>query len=283
MKGRLPEAVLVLVTAIWGGTFLATRVALGGIGPFTLLFLRFALGAILVGLFVRKRPTGAEVQGGLLIALVTAIAIGSQTVGLRTVESGRAAFLTALYVPLVPLLQGPLTGRRPTGGMFLGAGLAFAGLAALSSGGDLSLRFGMGEALMLVGALASALQIVLVGRFASTDNAPALTAVQLAGVAMLALSGAATEGMHATTLGLTLAAGLGVFGTAAALFAMNWAQRTVSPSRATLIYAFEPVWAALFGALAGERLGTWGAVGGGLVVAGALVGELLPDRQTATV
>lgn len=281
MKGRLPEAVLVLVATIWGGTFLATRVALDGIGPFTLLFLRFALGALIVGAFIRKRPTGEEVQGALLVAIVTAIAIGSQTVGLRTVESGRAAFLTALYVPLVPLLQGPLTGRRPTAGMIAGAALAFLGLVALSSEGGLSIRFGLGESLMLVGALASALQIILVGRYASSGNAPALTAVQLGGVAMLALSGAATEGMYATQTGLMLAAGLGIFGTAGALFAMNWAQRTVSPSRATLIYALEPVWAALFGALAGERLGAWGAAGGGLVVAGALVGEFLPDREVA--
>lgn len=277
---RLPEVVLLLVTAVWGGTFLATRVALAGTGPFTLVFLRFALGAVLVGAFLRQSPTSREWRGGLMVGVATALAIGTQTLGLRTVESARAAFLTALYVPLVPLLQGPLTGRRPTTGAAAGAALAFIGLAALASDGELSLRFGLGEALMVVGAVASALQIVLVGRYAG-GAASGITTIQLGGVALLALSGAASEGMRVDTAGLGIAAGLGIFATAGALWAMNWAQRTVSPARATLIYALEPVWAAVFGTLAGERLGPWGAVGGGLVVAGALVGEFAPRRETA--
>lgn len=279
---RLPELVLLGVTAVWGGTFLATRTALAGTGPFTLLFLRFALGAGLVGAFLRRRPTGRELHGALLVALVTAIAMATQTFALRTVESARAAFLTSLYVPLVPLLQGPLTGRRPGAGAIFGATLAFVGLAALSSDGGLTLKFGFGEALLVVGAVASALQIVLVGRVSATGDASMITALQLGGVALLTLSGAATEGLRVTPVGLVLAAGLGIFATAGALWAMNWAQRTVSPARATLIYALEPVWAAGFGALAGERLGCWGAVGGGLVVAGALVGEFLPVGRTAT-
>ncbi len=279
MKGRLPELVLALVTVVWGGTFLATRTALHGTGPFTLLFLRFTLGAVLVGAFVRRRPTAREAQGALLVALVMMVAYGAQTVGLRTVGSARAAFLTAFYVPLVPLLQGPLTGRRPSAGVVAGAILAFVGLVVLSAGDGLRPGLSLGDALILVGSLASALQIVLVGRFASAGNVPATTTLQLAGVALLALSGAGAEGMRATPTGLALAAGLGVVGTAGAVFAMNWAQRTVSPARATLIYALEPVWAALFGALAGERLGVGGAIGGGLVIAGALVGEFVPDRR----
>jgi drug/metabolite transporter (DMT)-like permease len=282
MKKRLPELLLLLAAAIWGGTFLATRTALAGIGPFSLVFLRFAIGAVVIGAFVRRRPTASEIQGAVLIAVVTTIALVTQTIGLKTVESARAAFITALYVPLVPLLQGPLTGRRPTLGVILGAIIAFLGLAALASDGELSIRVGLGEVLMLVGALASALQIVLVGRFAASGDPLPITAVQLAGVALLALSGVANEPMHFTPTGLVLAGGLGLIATAGGYWAMNYAQRTVSPGRATLIYALEPVFAALFGVLAGEKLGVWGCVGGGLVLAGALVGEFLPERRMAT-
>lgn len=278
MKGRLPELLLLLAAAVWGGTFLATRTALAGIGPFSLVFLRFAIGALVIGAFVRRKPTAFEIQGAVLIAVVTTIALVTQTIGLKTVESARAAFITALYVPLVPLLQGPLTGRRPTVGTILGAGLAFIGLAALASDGDLSLKVGFGEVLILVGALASALQIVLVGRFASQGDPLPTTAVQLAGVALLALSGAANEPLRVSTTGLVLAGGLGLVATAGCYWAMNYAQRTVSPARATLIYALEPVFAAVFGVMAGEKLGAWGCAGGGLVVAGALVGEFLPER-----
>lgn len=280
---RHPEVVLLIVTAVWGGTFLATRTALEGTGPFTLLFLRFAIGAALVASLVRRRPNSRQIVGALIVATAIAVALGAQTIGLKTVGSARAAFLTAFYVPLVPLLQGPLTGRRPTLAAALGAAVAFMGLALLSAGDGWSISLSTGDGLVLVGAFASALQIVLVGRFASDGDPAALTAVQLGGVALLALGGAASEGMRATPLALILAGGLGVLGTAGALLAMNWAQRTVSPARATLIYALEPVWAALFGALAGERIGVMGLVGGALVVSGAVVGQFLPERRTVTV
>jgi len=279
MKRRLPELMLLVASVVWGGTFLATRTALAGVGPFTLVFLRFAIGAIVIGAFVRRKPTASEIQGAILVAVATAIALVNQTIGLKTVESARAAFITALYVPLVPLLQGPLTGRRPTSGMILGAVVAFFGLAALASDGDLSLKVGLGEILILVGALASALQIVLVGRFATANGDPMpTTVVQLAGVALLALSGATGEPLHVTSTGLILAGGLGLFATAGCYWAMNYAQRTVPPTRATLIYALEPVFAAIFGVMAGEKLGVWGCLGGGLVVAGALIGEFWPQK-----
>ena len=279
MKARLPEIVLALVTVMWGGTFLVTRTALEGTGPFTLLFLRFAVGALVLGAFVRGKGSW---HGVFPIVLATAVAYASQTVALRSVESARAAFITALYVPLVPLLQGRLTGVRPTQGACLGAGFAFAGLAALSYDGRTGFAFGVGEALLVVGALASALQIVLVGRFAAGAGDPLrLTAAQLGGVALLMSTGAAAEPHHLSLTALALALGLGVFATAGALVAMNWAQRSVPPARATLLYALEPVWAALFGMLAGERLGVSAGVGGALVVAGLLVSEFVPERRRA--
>ncbi|RYG31746.1 EamA family transporter, partial [bacterium] len=101
------------------------------------------------------------------------------------------------------------------------------------------------------------------------------------GVALLSLGGATVEGLHMTLPAMVIAGGLGVLGTAGALYAMNWAQRTVSPTKATLIYALEPVFAAFIGAAAGERLGLWSLGGGALVVLGAIVGELLPERREA--
>jgi len=277
---RLPEIVLVAVTAIWGATFLVTRTALQSMGPFTVVFLRFAIGAILVGALVRRVPTARELKGALWVALALAIGIVTQTMGLRTVEGGRAAFITALYVPIVPVLQILLTKHRPSPAVFSGAIVAFAGLAMLASDGGLRIHFGLGETLILVSAVASAFQIILIGKFASESNARLTTAIQLAGVAALTAGGAGLEGMHITFGGLGLIAFLGIVGTAGAILAMNWAQKTVSPAKATLIYALEPVWAAGFGVLAGERLGTWGAAGGSLVILGALVGEFVTFRRT---
>jgi len=279
---RLPELVLVLFTIIWGGTFLATRTALHGMGPFTLLFIRFAIGAVLVGVFVRRRPSAREALGALIVSVTIAVAIAAQAEGLKTVGSARAGFLTAFYVPLVPILQGPITGRRASIADILGAIVAFVGLTLLAAGNGFSPSLTLGDVVILFGAVATALQVVLMSRFASDGDAKSITALQLAGVAMLSVGGATAEGMRATPMALSVAVVLGVVATAVGLFAMNWAQRTISPTRAALIYALEPVWAALFGFLAGEKLGTTALVGGGLVVVGALVGEFLPERWFAT-
>ncbi|MDH2329127.1 DMT family transporter [Cereibacter sp. SYSU M97828] len=59
----------------------------------------------------------------------------------------------------------------------------------------------------------------------------------------------------------------------------NWAQKTVSPTRATVIYADEPVWAGIVGRMAGERLGPLALLGGALIVVGVLVSELPPPRS----
>jgi len=72
---------------------------------------------------------------------------------------------------------------------------------------------------------------------------------------------------------LVTALGLGA-ASAAIQVAMNWAQKSVSPTRATLIYAGEPVWAGIVGRLAGERLPAIALVGAGLIVAAVIVSEL---------
>jgi drug/metabolite transporter (DMT)-like permease len=77
---------------------------------------------------------------------------------------------------------------------------------------------------------------------------------------------------------LGLAAGLGIF-SAIIQVTMNWAQRSVSPTRATVIYTGEPVWAGIFGRMAGERLPLLAILGGVFIVIGVLVSELKLKRK----
>lgn len=77
---------------------------------------------------------------------------------------------------------------------------------------------------------------------------------------------------------LVIALGLGIF-SAIIQVTMNWAQRSVSPTRATVIYTGEPVWAGIFGRLAGERLPALALLGGALIVLGVLVSELKLKRK----
>ena len=203
-----------------------------------------------------------------------------QSHGLKTITSSQSAFITALYVPLVPLLQWLVLRRPPRLTSWVGIGLAFAGLVLLSGPEAGRLTLSAGEIATLLGALAIAAEIILIGRFALEVDSRRITAVQLtAGGAMslmaMPLAGEAAPAFH--WVWLVCAVGLGV-ASALIQLTMNWAQKVVSPTRATLIYAGEPVWGGIFGRIAGDRLPPLALLGGVLIVAGVIAGEWRPRR-----
>ena len=274
-----------LVTLVWGSTFIVTQTALRETGPFSLLAARFVIGAatLLVVFAGRMRALKkAEVRVGVVIGVVTFASYSLQTLGLQHIASSKSAFITALYVPVVPLLQLVLLRQAPRVAAWVGIGLSFAGLLLMSLGEGLDLAIGVGEWLTLGGALMAAAQIILLSRWVGTVDPLRLAFVQLATVAVLAVGGAMAAGERmpvptATVVGAAL--GLGLLGTAFALGAMSWAQRTVSATRATVIYAMEPVWGGLIGAWAGEPM-TPAMVGGStLVLLGVLASELRWPRK----
>lgn len=273
------EAVLVLITMIWGGTFLAVQTALDFAGAYTLVGLRFGLAALLLAVLWPRRLaalTRAELRAGIVIGAALFFGYTLQTLALEHIPSSKSAFLTALYVPLVPLLQWLWLRQRPNAGAWVGITLAFAGMLALSGGGLAGLAFGPGETLTVAGALAIAMEILLLARYAGRSDPARLAFVQLVVVALLCLPAALLHGEPAPTLSPASFALIGGLALATALiqFAMNWAQKAVSATRATLIYAGEPVWAGLIGWIAGEQLGVGGWVGAALIVAGMVVSKL---------
>lgn len=158
--------------------------------------------------------------------------------------------------------------------------LPLAGSCSLPDRGGANGGWGRGAWLTIGAAVAVAAEILLIGAFAGRVDSRRVTLVQLAvaSVASFAVMAATGEDLpvwHPALAALLLALGLV---SAAIQLTMNWAQREVSPTRATVIYAAEPVWAAVFGRLAGERLPGPAVVGGLLIVAGVLVSELKPRR-----
>ncbi|HJV07871.1 MAG TPA: DMT family transporter [Chromobacteriaceae bacterium] len=280
---RLPDLVLVGVTLIWGSTFLIVQTALQWVGPFGFVALRFgvaALVALLLSWRELRRVTRAEWRSGLLIGSVLFASYSLQTMGLAEIASSKSAFLTGLYVPLVPLLQLLLFRRPPGAAAWLGIAIAFAGLVLLSDPRGMQWAFGRGEALTLAGAAMIALEICLVSRFARQCHPRRVSLVQLLVVAVLALPAAYVHGealpqLQPGLLACVLFIGLA---TAGIQIAMNWAQKSVPATRATVIYAMEPVWGGLVGWLAGETLTVLGVTGALLVVTSVLVSELLPRR-----
>lgn len=178
-----------------------------------------------------------------------------QTLGLGSISSSQSAFITAMYVPIVPFLQWFFLRKPPHLMVWLGVLFAFSGLVLLTGPQAIAhMHLQFGEVVTLVSAVAIAMEVVLISRFAS----PAINSFRVAIVQLLVaglLAFAAMPIMHEHVPALTwwwVLPGLGLGAMSAVIqLVMNWAQKTVSPTRATLIYAGEPVWAGLVGRLAG--------------------------------
>jgi drug/metabolite transporter (DMT)-like permease len=277
---RAAQFALIFITMIWGGTFLAVQYALNFSSPMFFVGCRFAVAALAIFLISIQSISGLtlkEVMAGTAIGVVIAIGYGTQTIALQSILSSESAFLTALYVPLVPILMWVIFQKRPSLMTWIGTTLAFIGLVLLTGNGISTISLSYGQTLTLICAFVIALEIILIGYFAGKVNLRRVTVIQLAVASLLSFCSMPLVGEHSIPAFswqlLIVALGLGL-ASALIQFVMNWAQRMVDPTRAAIIYAGEPVWAGVFGRIAGERLPLLALLGGCLVVLGVLVSEL---------
>ncbi|MDQ7794326.1 MAG: DMT family transporter [bacterium] len=281
------DAALLAVAAIWGFTFVMVKLAVAALPPFNFLALRFWLAfAVLLTIFPRRTLAALPraLGPGFLIGAFLFGGYTFQTYGLMLTSASKAGFITGLAVVLVPCISALLFRRWPAWPVMAGVVAATAGLALLTLEG--TLLPGSGDLLVLVGACFYALHIVTVGRFAPRFDPLALATLQLGGVALLStLAALATEGWRPVPPGVWPAIILtGVFASALAMAVQNWAQRDTTAAHTAIIFASEPVFAALGGyLLAGEVLAARGWVGGALVILGTAVAELPAGVPSARV
>nr|WP_275973449.1 DMT family transporter [Rosenbergiella nectarea] len=285
MKVSRQESTLILITMLWGATFLIVHHAMQTASPFFFVGVRFAVAALLLAaVFWRSLAgvTAKDLQAGTLIGLCIAIGYSFQTWGMQTISSSQSAFMTAMYVPLVPLLQWVFLKRPPGLMSWCGIILAFVGLLLLSgNSGESTQGLGIGEYVTLISTLAIAAEIILISGYAGQVDTKRVTIIQLAVASLFSflfmVPAGETVGHFPPTVILS-AAGLGLM-SAIIQLTMNWAQQSISPTRATVIYAGEPVWAGIVGRIAGEVLPSLALLGGVLIVAGVLVSELKIKRR----
>jgi prepilin-type N-terminal cleavage/methylation domain-containing protein len=268
---------LLAVTAVWGVTFVQVKDAVELYPLFAFLAVRFAIASATLAVPGAGRIRGLGRRGvgaGVLLGALLALGYALQTAGLERTTVSATGFVTGMYVVLTPLLALALFRVRTRAGAWLGVALAAAGLAMLSGvgGGDVA-----GNLLVLGGAAAYSLQIVLLERYAPRYDAIAFTLVEM--LAALAVLGAvaAVRGDLTVPSGWTVWSALvvtGVFASALAFLVQTWAQRRTSATRTALAFAMEPVFAAVFGvALDGDRLGVLGWGGCVVIMAGIILAE----------
>lgn len=265
---------------LFGTTFLVVQDAVEDGGAIPFLVVRFAIGAlVLVPLALRRgRPPVGFTRAVAVLGALLAAGYVLQTVGLQHTTSSVSAFITYLLVVIVPFLSALVLRRPPSGIALVGVALAVVGLLLLTAGASgegIGRGLGVGELLTLGCAVAFAGHIVALSAYAPRFDVVQLNLGQFAALAAVLLVPGALLGGYRLS-GATLLAALytGTVVSAVAFGLQVWGQRQVSATRTALVLLLEPVFAAVLGFVAGERLGPLGALGAGVILVAILVTEV---------
>ncbi|WP_051534590.1 DMT family transporter [Deefgea rivuli] len=288
MRHRLPLAELMLfaVALVWGCSYGVAKIALIYYPVLGFLALRFGITFALLLPSLRDFRS-AEVQTALRIGLPLGVILLAiflcETYGIAQTSAANAAFLISLCIVLTPLVEWLLLKQRPDNFTLGAAMIAMLGAALLGS--NLNAAFNLGDGLILAAAVLRALLMVETKRRCAGQKLStlALTAVQsgvlMLGCVLLALltpSGLPALPTSPTFWLATLF--LVLFCTLFAFFAQNYAIRRSTPSRVALLLGTEPVFGALFAALAlGETLSSNVIIGGALIVLASLAASVQPQ------
>jgi len=290
------DILLLLTALIWGLAFVAQRLGMDHVGPYTFNGVRFLLGAgALLPLALRSagqshpahvlrpgRGGSIGLWGGLLAGAVLFAGATLQQVGLVYTTAGKAGFITGLYVVIVPMI-GMFFRQKATVGDWLGAAAAAVGLYFLSVTEDLSMSFG--DMLELAGAVFWAGHVCLIGWLSPRMRATQLACGQYAVCGVLSLLTAfftetiTLQGVSGALYPI-LYGGLMSVGLAYTLQVV--AQRDAKPAHAAILLSLEAVFAALAGWLfLDESMGGRGLFGCTLMMGGMLASQLWPKGTKA--
>lgn len=294
MKKQIKGTIYLLVaTIIWGSTFIAQSVGMDLIEPFTFQAVRCGLAvpflAVLIFFFDKRKPGKPSYlsrwknpklwTSGIVCGIALYAASGLQQVGLVYTSAGKAGFITAMYIVLVPIL-GLILGKRPSPAAWLGVGLATVGLYLLSCVGVEAINFGD---LCLIGcAFFFAIQIILIDRLAGDLDGLRLNCIQslvcalLSAVTMLLLENPRWDLILDCWLPLCYA---GILSMGVAYSLQILGQQNLDPTPASLIMSLESVFAALCGWLLLKETMSGAELTGCVLVFAAVILSQLPAKK----
>ena len=293
MKQQLRGSLcLLFATIIWGSAFIAQSVGMELIGPFTFQSVRCGLAVLflfpITFLFDRKIGIRASAvkwknkqlwKAGLICGCALFVAASLQQIGLVYTDAGKAGFITAMYIVLVPIL-GLFLHRKPPKAAVFSVILAVIGLYLLSCMGVAGIN--KGDIFLMGCALAFAVQITCIDRLAGALDGLRLNCIQSLVVTVLSVPFMLlTETVDAgNILQCWLPLGFaGILSMGVAYSLQIVGQQHLEPTTASLIMSLESVFAALGGWwLLNERMTSWELLGCGLVFAAVVISQL-PERK----
>jgi drug/metabolite transporter (DMT)-like permease len=281
---RRAEIILLSVTIVWGSTFVVTKVILAESSPLFYSGLRFLLSTLILFLVAHKtclKTTRSAIKHGSVLGFLLYLGFVLQTIGIKYTTASKAAFFTGMLVPLTPVVQFIAqhwfnVRKRPLKiGNILGVICAAGGLYLLTS--PEGSAFNIGDALNLICALFFAIFIVYLDTIPADTDKLQLTFVQFlfCGVVGVIVALPFEEIRVSTSSEFIIALlYLTIFATVITMWAQNRFQGDTTPTRAAVIFAMEPVVAAIFGFyVRGEIIGLLGIIGGVVIVSGLILSE----------
>jgi len=284
---------LLLAAAIWGFAFVAQRMGMDYVGPFSYNGVRFALGALsLVPLILFYKKTSQrktkEEQGlkkvmsaGLIAGAVLFLGASLQQIGLIYTTAGKAAFITCLYIVLVPM-AGLFLKQYISMTTWLGSLVAIVGLYLLCVKDSFFMSYG--EFLELIGAFFWTIHILVIDRFARKVDVLQLSFFQFITCSALSLLTALViETISVESLRLALVPILygGICSVGIAYTLQVVGQKNAQPSHAAIILSMETVFAAFGGWLIlNEKLGVQEVIGSAIMLAGMLLSQMQNINRT---
>ena len=287
--------ILILTAMIWGAAFVAQSVGMDHLGPFTFNMARFLIGGLvllpaipLLDRLSRRTPDKSPaarrtlLKGGVLCGLALGVAATAQQFGVKYTTVGKAGFITALYIVMVPLL-GMLVGRKPAGHIWGSVVLAVAGLYLLCMEG--SLRLGLGDLLVLGCSVLFAVHILIIDRFSPLVDGVRLSCIQFfvaAAVSAVGMLLFEQPGWSALTAAWAPVLYAGVLSSGVGYTLQVVGQKGMDPTVASLLLSLESVFSVLAGwVLLHQSMNLRELAGCALMFGGILLAQL-PAKRTET-
>lgn len=285
---------LILTAAIWGFAFVIVKDSLDYVGAVWMIAFRFTIAAvILAAIFYKKFAlfNRSYLVHGAVLGLFLFLAYLFQTIGCKFTTAGKNAFLTTVYVILIPLIGWPMRKKRPSWYVFVAAVMSVTGigLLALQNDGGNVFDINMGDTLTLVCGIFYALHILFVEKYDETEDPVFLTVLQFAFAALFGwiVSPFMTDSKLNGSFPLEYLSNprvilsmmyLGVFSTMVAFFLQNVCLKFVPSALASLFLSLESVFGVLFSTLLlGEHLSLRMWAGCVLIFGALMMAEVIPN------
>jgi drug/metabolite transporter (DMT)-like permease len=277
------EWILLLTTAIWGSTFLITKLLVSGdsqISPFELLSIRFLLATVAsaIVLHPKRLPNKTEITGAIIIGIFAFGGYAFQTVGLVYTTPAKSGFITSLFVLFIPFISRIWEKTKIPLSVYFALIPAAIGLWLISGVGRQISGINFGDKITLLCALSYAFQIVGIQIYTQKCDWKWLSILQFGLIGICSVVFWGFEGFSISSWSMTQMGGtlyLALVASVGALGIQMFAQRFTTSSRASLIYISEPLFATGFAwAILGDAIHGFELLGGIAIIASMLIGRI---------